>query len=73
MPTDPVPESSGAQWPMEESTAAADGLGGGEQLAPMADESAAMPGVTAGATGSSEVDARVADATPELGRRNRWC
>ena len=62
MPADPFPKSLGARWPTEESTTAADELGDRERLAPMA-----VPGATAGATGSSEVDARVADTTPELG------
>ena len=61
MPADPVLESQGARCPMEESTAAADGLGDGERFVPMADEPAAVPGVIAGAVGSSEADAGVAD------------
>ena len=52
---------------MEESIAVADGLGSRERLAPTADESAAMPGATAGATGSLKVDARVDDSTLESG------
>ena len=52
---------------MEESTTTADELGYGEWLASMADEPAAMPGAMAGATGSLEVEARVADAVLEFG------
>ena len=55
------------RWPTEESTAAADGLGGRERLAPTADESAAVLGATVGAAGSLEADAGVADAVPESG------
>ena len=62
MLTNTVPESLGAQRPMEESTAAMDGLGGGEWLATSADESVVMPGAMVGAAGSSEADARVAAA-----------
>jgi len=65
MPADPVPESPGARRPVEESTAAADVLGGGERLAPSADGSAVMPREMAEAVGSSEADAGVADATLE--------
>jgi len=50
-----------------ESTAAADGLGDDERLAPMADESAAVPRATAGAAGSSEVGDGVANTTLESG------
>ena len=50
---------------MEESTAAADVLGGGERLAPTADGSVAMPGATAEAAESLEADAGVADAASE--------
>ena len=64
---DPVPESLGARWPAEESTAVADELGGGEQLALMVDEPPAVPGATAAATGSLEMEAGVADAAPESG------
>ena len=55
------------RWPTEESTAAADGLGGGERLAPTADESAVVLGATVGAAGSLEADAGVADAASESG------
>lgn len=65
MPAAPILESPGAQRPAEESTAATGGLGSGERLALTADESATVPGVTAGATGSSEADVGVADATPK--------
>ena len=50
---------------MEESTTPAGGLGDGERLAPMADESVAVPGATAEAAGSSGAEAGVADAAPE--------
>ena len=62
---DPIPKSPGARWPMEESTAAADELGGKERLASMADKPAAVPGEMAGATGPLEVEAGVANAMPE--------
>ena len=64
---DPISEFPGARQPTEESTAAADGLGGGERLVPTVDKSAAMPGAMAGATGFSKVDAGVVDAVPESG------
>ena len=64
---DSVPESPDARWFMEESTTAAGGVEGREQLATMVDESAAMPGATARAAGSSEAEARAADAMPESG------
>ena len=67
MLANPVPKSPGARQPMKESTAAADELGGGERLASMVDEPATVPRATAGAAGSSEADAGVADAAPELG------
>ena len=51
--------------PVEESTAAAGGLGGGEQLEPMADESAAMPRATVEIAGSLGAKAGVTDAMPE--------
>ena len=63
-PADSVLESPGARRPAEEPTAIADGLGGGERLAPMADEQVAVPRATARAAGSSEVDAGVVDAAP---------
>ena len=62
---DPVPKSPGARRPAEKSTTAADELGGGERLASMVDELAAVPGATAGADGSSEAEAGVADAVLE--------
>jgi len=46
--------------PAEESTAATVGLGGGEQLAPAADESAMIPKATARTIGSLVAEARVA-------------
>ena len=65
MSADAVPESLGARRPSEESIAAADVLGGGEWLAPMADGSAVMPGATAEAARSSKADAGVADVVPK--------
>ena len=58
----PIPESPGAWRPVEESTAAVVELGGGERLAPTA---ATIPEATAGASKSSEADARIADAAAE--------
>ena len=65
MPVDPIPESPGAQRPVEESTAAAGGLGGGEQLVPTADKSVTVPGGTAEIVGSSAANAGDAGAAPE--------
>ena len=62
---DPILESSGARQPTEESTAPTGGLGDGERLAPMADESVAVPGATAEAAGSSGAEAGVSHATLE--------
>ena len=59
-----MPESLVARRPVEESTTAADGLGGGERLALMADGSATEPEVTTETTGSSGAEARAADAAP---------
>ena len=59
--------SSGARWPIEESTAAADVLGGGEQLAPTVDKSAAVPGAMVEAAGSLGVEAGVSHTAPESG------
>ena len=67
MSVDPVPESTSARWPAKESTTAADELGGVERLASTADEPAAVPEATAGATGSLEADAGVVDAALESG------
>ena len=47
MPANPIPESPGARWPVEESTAAADELGGRERLASTADEPVVVPGAMA--------------------------
>ena len=65
MLADPVLESSGAQQPVEESTAPAGGLGGDERLAPMADESEAVPRAMAKAARSSGAKARVSHAALE--------
>ena len=51
--------------PVEESTAAAGGLGGGEQLTPAADESATIPKATSGTVGSSGAKAGVAGDASE--------
>ena len=67
MPVDSVPESSGAQLFAEESTTAADGVGGGERLATMAADAMEMPGATARATESLEVGAGAADVMSESG------
>ena len=64
---DPIPESPGARQPVEESTATASGLGAGEQLAPVMDSSAMMPGATMETVGSSAANAGDADAAPEFG------
>ena len=62
---DPILESSGARRSVEESAAATGGLGGGEQLVPMVDESVTVLGAMAEATGSSAVNAGDVDAAPE--------
>ena len=67
MPVDPISKSPGARWPIEESTTAADRLGGGEQLAPTADRPTTMPVATAEAVGSSAANAEDADVVPESG------
>ena len=64
MPADPIPESPGARQPMEESTVAADGLGGGERLASTVDGSTTVPEVMTKTTGSLGVEAGATDATP---------
>jgi len=67
MPAGSVPESSSARQFVEESATTPGGVEGGEQLATTANESAAMLGATAGAIGSSEAEARVADTAPKSG------
>ena len=67
MLVDPVLKSLGTRRPAEESTNAADGLGGGERLALTTNELAAVPRATTGATGSLEADAGVAKAMSESG------
>jgi len=52
---------------VEESTAAAGGLGGGKQLTPAADESTTIPKVAAGTIGSSGAEARAAHDVPKFG------
>ena len=61
----PIPESPGTRQSAKESTATADGLGGGERLASTADGSAAALEATVGTAGSSGAKARVADVAPE--------
>ena len=65
MPAGSVLESLGAQRFAKESTTTAGGVEGGEQLAMMADESAATLGAMAGVTGSLEAEAGVADVMPK--------
>ena len=65
MLADPVPESPVAQRPAEDSTTAADELGGNKRLASTADGLATVPRATAEAARSSGADAGVADAAPE--------
>ena len=60
----PVPKSSGARQPLEESTATAGELGGGERLASTADGSATVPGVTVETARSLGAEARSTDAAP---------
>ena len=67
MPADAVLESPGAQQPVEESTAAAGGLGGSERLVPTADGSVAMPGATVETAGSSTANAGDAGVAPKSG------
>ena len=61
----PVSKSPGARQPAEESTATADGLGGGERLVSTADGSAIVPGATVEATRSSGAKAGVVDTALE--------
>ena len=62
---DSVPESPGARRFVEDSTIAADGVGGGEQLATTAGDSTEMPGATERAAESSKVIAGAANIVPE--------
>ena len=55
----------GARWLTEESTAAADVLGDDERLVSMANGSTAMPEAAVETTGTSGVEARVANAVLE--------
>ena len=64
MPVDSVPESSGAQLFAEESTTAADGVGGGERLTTMAADVMESPGATAGSTESLEAGAGATNVAP---------
>ena len=70
---DPIPESPGARRPAEESTATTGRLGGGKQLAPMADGSKMMPGATAEIVGSSAANAGEVGATPVAGVEKPVC
>jgi len=65
--TDSVLESPGARWFSEDSTTAADGVGGGERSATMIGDSTAMPGATARAIESSKAEARATRVVVELG------
>ena len=65
MPADYVLESLGTRRPMEESTAAVDGVGSGERLTMMAADATEMPGATTGAAESSKVGAGAANIMPE--------
>ena len=65
MPTDPVLESLGARRPTEESTTAADGVGGGERLVTTAADATETTGATTGATEPSEVGVGAADVGVE--------
>ena len=67
VPVDPMLESPVARWPMEESTATANGLGGGERLASTADGSATVPEATMETAESSGAEAKAADATLAFG------
>ena len=65
MLSDSVPESLGARWSTEESTAAAIGVGGGERLATTVVDATEMPRTTARAAKSSEAIAGAADVMPK--------
>ena len=67
MLADPILESPGARWPTEESTTAADGVGGGERLATMVADAMETLGAIARAAKSLEVGARAANIAPESG------
>ena len=68
MLADSVLESPGAQRFAEESTTAADGVGGGERLATTVGESTETLGAMAGAAESSKVEAGAVDVTmPNVG------
>ena len=64
---DPVLESPSIGWPMEKSTAVADGVGGGERLTTAAANATETPGATVGATKSSEAGARATNIALESG------
>ena len=64
MSVDPIPESPCARQPVDESTTATGGLGGGERLV---DGSATVLEVTVKNTGSLGVEARAADGTSTFG------
>ena len=65
--TDSVPETLGGRPFEEDSTTAADGVGGGERLATTADDSMETPGATMRAIESSKEGAGAADVMPESG------
>ena len=62
---DSVPESPGARRFVEDSTIAADGVGGGERSATTMGESMEMLGATARAAESMKAEAGAADVMPE--------
>ena len=65
--TDSVLESPGARQFVKDSTTTADGVGGGERLATMVDDSTEMPGATVRAAKSLEAGAGAIDVVPESG------
>ena len=67
---DPILESPGARQHTGEPIAPVGGLDGGEQLSSTANEPAAAPSATAGAAGSSGVEAVVSSVEPESGAKN---
>ena len=67
---DPILESPGDRQHAGEPVAAVGGLGGGEQLSSMVNESATAPSATAGAAGSSRVEAVVTSIALESRAEN---
>ena len=64
---DSVPESPGTRRFVEDSTTAADGVGGGERLTTMTGDLTEMPGEVARAAESSKAEAKAARAMLESG------